>query len=109
MAAATAVAVKASPGFVVISGTCTLDPGSILTEANEDQTIAVAEAKVGDMVLVSPRAALLDGVAVVNPHVDTAGSITFTLENNAGVTRDVATGTWDWMLVRGQSGIATAG
>lgn len=105
MPAATAVAYSSHNGFVVISGTCTLDIGSIATEVNEDQTIAVPDAKVGDIVLVQPRAALLDGLAIVNPHVSATGTITFTVENNSASTRDQGSGTYDWMLIRGNEGV----
>ena len=86
-----------------LKGSFTLDIGSILTEANEDQTVAVPEAKIGDTVIITPRAALLDGVAIVNPHVSAAGTITFTVENNSGSTRDQGSGTYDYCLIRGSS------
>lgn len=109
MAAATAVTIKGVRGLVVDSGHCTLDPGAIAAGANEDQTIAVPTAKVGDMVIVAPRAALTDGAIATNPHVSAAGTITFTIENHTGGEINLASGVWDWTLLRGRQGAAHAG
>ena len=103
MPAATAVVYSAQRGAFV-TGEATLDPGSILTEANEDFTIPVPEAEVGDVAIVNPSAALLDGLIISNPHVSAAGTITATLENNSGSTRDQTSLTIYWALIKGQSG-----
>lgn len=109
MAAATDVERKAAPAAVIVGGSCTLDPGSIAGGANEDQTIAVEEAKVGDLVIVAPRAALTDGLIVTGAHVSAAGTITFTLENQTGSPIDEGSATWDWTLIRGNLAFAGTG
>lgn len=107
MAAGTGVTYKQGH-LQVIQASFTLNPGSMLTEANEDQTVAIDGCRVGDTVIVSPRAALLDGVIISNPHVSANGTVTFTLENNSGSTRDVASQVFDVTVLRGIAGGAFA-
>jgi hypothetical protein len=109
MAAATGVTYNLNRGLVVISGTATIDIESIATAVNQDCTIAVPDAKVGDIAFVGVRGVLLDGLIVANPHVSAAGTITFTVENNSASTRNEASATFDWMLIRGGEGIPSVG
>lgn len=104
MATASAVAYNGPLTFQALSGSFTLDIGSILTEANEDQTVTVEGARVGDLVIINPSAALLDGTIIANPHVSAADTITFTVENNSGSTRDNASATFYYMVLRGITG-----
>lgn len=102
MAAGSAVTRKEGPFGVIASGSFTLDPGSIAAAASEEQTVAVAEAKVGDSVIVSSRTVLTDGlVGPINPRVKTDGTISFWLENNHTAALDQSSGTWDFTLIRG--------
>lgn len=107
MAAGTGVTYK-NGHLQVIQASFTLDAGSLATETNEDQTVAIGGCRVGDAVIVSPRAALLDGVIIANPHVSADGTVTFTLENNSGTTRNLASQVFDVTVLRGLAGGAFA-
>lgn len=110
MAAATAVAPKTTVPFPTIkSGTFTLDPGSIAAGSREEQTAAIAEAKVGDIVLVAPRDALSAGLVISHARVSSDGNISFYLENHTAGGVDQASGTWDYTLIRGNLGAAGVG
>ena len=100
-----ATAITTNRGYLqVLTGTFVLDIGSILTAANEDSTIAIPDANVGDLVIIAPRAPRLDGLILANPHVDSDGSVTFTVENNSASTRDEASATYDYAIIRGITG-----
>lgn len=109
MAAATGVTRSTAPFLSVGQGEFTLDPGAIAAGANEDQTVAVAEAKVGDGVIVAPQAALTNGLVVTGAHVSADGTITFTIENHTSGSVDAASATWNYTLIRGNNGILAAG
>jgi hypothetical protein len=109
MAAATGVTYKAGRGAIIVGGTCVLNPGSIAAAAREDQTIAVPDAKIGDVVMVSPRDVLLAGLVVSHARVSAAGAISFFLANHSAGAVDQASGTWDWALIRGATGPSHVG
>lgn len=109
MADATAVASTEVHGLVLLSGTCTLNPGSLATGAREEQTISVPGAHVGDAVLVTPPADLGAGMLITPARVKSAGVISFYLENTSAGTVDVASGSWGWSVIRGQIGVSSAG
>lgn len=104
MATASALLNNDSHG-VFMGGSFTLDIGSILTAANEDETVSVPNVRVGDLVVVNPSAALLDGLIIANPHVSATGTITFTIENNSASTRDQGSATFYFTVIRGSQGI----
>lgn len=112
MAAASAITLNRPTGatLTVYSGTCTVDLGSIDAAAQEEVTIAVPNAKVGDAVIVSSRTALTDGLCgPINPRVASAGSVSFFIENNHTAAIDQASGTFDFMVIRGGIGVSTLG
>ena len=101
MAAATGVSYHDRPARL-ITGEATVDLASIAGAANEDSTIAVPEANVGDIVLVSPQATLLDGLVISQAYVSAAGTITFTTENHtAGALNQGAT-VFSFALIAGR-------
>lgn len=100
MSAATAIVMSALRGAYVC-GQCTIDPGSINAGVNEDQTIAVPECKVGDVVVISPQATLTDGLVISQAGVFAAGTITFTLENHTGGAINQGSTVFSFALFRG--------
>lgn len=106
MAAATAITFAQVPGVYMV-GSCTIDTENIGAGANQDNTIAVPEAKVGDIVIISPRATLLDGLVISQAGVFAAGTITFTIENHTAGALNQASTVFDFILIRGASGPLT--
>lgn len=104
MAAATGITRHTNAGAYA-TGEFTIDPGSISAGANEDQTVAVAEADVGDVVVISPQATLLDGLVLSQAYVSAAGTITFTLENHTAGALNQGSTVMSYALIRGQGTI----
>jgi hypothetical protein len=78
-----------------------LDPGSIAAGAREIETVAIPGVVVGDCVVICPRAtmALVIGYA----RVSAANAVEFSLENNTVGAVDLASGTFDYQVLRGST------
>ena len=109
MAAATGITYNEGRGAVIVTGTCTINPGSISAGGNEDMTIAASGVKVGDLCLVSPNELLLDGLVISAVGCYAAGTITFTVENHTGGALDEGSTVFNWGYIRGQQQVSWAG
>jgi hypothetical protein len=104
--AGTSVVGTNQPGFFT-SGSFTLDPASIAAASEGTETVPVPEARVGDVVHVTPRTALDEGIILSYAWVSASGTISVTLFNHTAGAIDVASATWDYVLIRGASGRAS--
>lgn len=83
-------------------GTVSLTQSALAAGAEEDLSGTVANAAVGDMVIVTPRDATAEtGLAVVAAWVSAAGTIKVRTSNlNAVTALTSGAKTWDYMLIR---------
>ena len=103
MATATGVTYHDVPALV-LTGEATVDLSSIAAAGNEDSTIAVPEANVGDIVAISPQATLLDGLVVSQAYVSADGTITFTVENHSAGALNQGSTVFSYAVMRGRNG-----
>ena len=102
MAAATAITVQETPG-VFLTGSYTLDPADLADGATASDTVAVPGVKVGDLVLVQPRADLAVDLTIQSAFVDAAGSLTVFLYNISGGSINLGSTTFDFAVFRGRN------
>lgn len=82
-------------------GTVTVNPGAITTGAELDYAMTVANAAVGDSLVMNPPAGGASaGLEVTSAWVDSAGTIKMRLRNNTGSTLTPASATWTYLLIR---------
>jgi hypothetical protein len=104
MATATAVAFTGRPTGNLVSGSFTLDPGSIAAGAQELETVTIPGVVVGDTVVINPAAALTAGlIAPGYVRVSAPNTVIFSIENNSAGAIDQASGTWYFTVLRGTS------
>lgn len=99
---ATAVAATDRPTGNFFSGTFTLDPSSLTTLTGEVATITVPGVLATDVATVSPQTALTTGIVVSYVRC-AANTITLGIFNATAGTIDVASGTWNYVVVRGST------
>lgn len=99
MAAGTSVTPSNSYGNF-LTGSFVLDPASVAGGAAGTHTVAVAEAAIGDVAIITSRTALTAGNVISNVRVSAAGTISFSTENTTAGAIDEASGTWDYALIR---------
>jgi len=109
MAAATNITYNEGRGAVIVTGRCTLDPGSIAAGSRETETIAVPGVKVGDICFASPQAALSNGLVIAQVACYADGTISVRVENHTAGAVDHGSGVWNWGYIRGQQQIGWAG
>lgn len=102
MATATAVSNIERPSGHFFAGSFVLDPGSLTTLTGEVETITVPGVAVGDVATVCPQAALTAGMVVSYVRC-AANTITFSIFNATGGTVDLASGTWNFVVMRGST------
>lgn len=90
---------KFAGGFV--TGSFVLDLASVPANEQATDTAAISQAKVGDVVIVTPRAALTEGLAVKHAFVSADGTVTVVLHNHTGTAIDEGSATFDYALFRG--------
>jgi hypothetical protein len=100
MVAATAITRNDRPGGHQQAFTFVLDPGSIASGASEAETVAIPGVAVGDVAVLTPRGAIPAGI-VVSPVRCVAGALNFNIENNSAGAVDLASFTWDVVILRG--------
>ncbi len=83
----------------VLTGTATLDFGSIASAASEDKTIAIAGAAVGDTVALALPAAPTAGI-VFNGFVSAAGTVTVRATNITAGAVDPASASYTAMVLK---------
>lgn len=82
-------------------GTVAVDVPSMLTATQTDVTISIADAVVGDTVILNPPAASMTaGLLVCQAHVSAAGSVKVRIHNQSAGTIDEASATWSYALIR---------
>ena len=78
----------------------TVDPASISAGAVNEETVTVSGAVAGDLVIVSPPAAIEASVCVVGAYVSASNTVKLRLYNPTGAPIDPASGSWVFGLVR---------
>lgn len=101
MATATGLAYHDRPAQI-ITGEFTADLASIAAAASEAIDVDLPEARVGDLVLVSPQSALDDGLVISSALVDADGSVVVEVENNHTSAIDQASTVFSFALIRGR-------
>lgn len=82
------------------TGTFTLDPGSIASGAQAEQTATITGVSTADKVLVFPPAAF-EALLVGSARVTAADTVKFMLGNLSGGAVDAASATWTYLAIRG--------
>lgn len=85
---------------LIRTGTVTWDPASVGAATAVEQNIAFASAAVGDIFILTPPAALNDGLIVGTGYCRTAGQITITIGNCTAGSLDAASGSWGYLQIR---------
>lgn len=80
-------------------GTFTLDPASIASGAQAEQTVTITGVTTSDVVIVNPPAAL-EALIVGQARVTAADTVKFMLANNSGGAVDGASRTWTYVAIR---------
>lgn len=88
------------------AGSFTLDLASLAANTQGTDTAAISEARVGDVVVVTPRAALTEGLAIKHAYVSADGVVTIVLHNHTGSPINEGSATFDYVGFRGGTGIA---
>jgi hypothetical protein len=83
-------------------GSFVLDPGSIAAGASEAETVAILGVAVGDVCVLGIQGAVPAGI-LVSPVRCQAGSIAFNIENNSAGAVDLASLTWNYIILRGST------
>jgi len=84
--------------FDVIPFTVTVDPASHIDGAGETIAITVTGAALGDLVLLGPGADMLD--LLYTASVTAADTVSLRIQNESTVTRDVASSTWNGLVLK---------
>lgn len=83
---------------VVASVTATVDPASLADAAGATTAVTVTGAALGDLVLVSAPYDLQD--VTVTAYVQAANAVEIRVQNEAGGARNLASGTWNIVVLR---------
>lgn len=83
---------------VVASVTATVDPASLADGDGASIDVTVTGAKLGDFVLVGPGVDVSD--VLVDARVTAADTVTIRVQNESGGTVDLASSTWNIMVLR---------
>ena len=79
--------------------TCTLDAGSLVDGAGETDDVTVAGVALGDMVLGASLSVDLVGL-IVTGYVSAANTVKFRIQNESGLTVNLASATMEIVVVR---------
>jgi len=82
----------------VLTGSATWDPGSLIDGAQESKDFTVTGAALGDFVLVGAGIDVTD--IIVAGVVSATNTVTVTMANETGGTLDIATSTWNVMVIK---------
>ena len=78
-----------------------VDPVSVAANTSEEQTIAVPEAEVGDIVIKICKPTLTAGIAIVDGRVDTDGSVEVQFLNTTGSAIDPPKEDYKFIVLKG--------
>lgn len=102
MPAGTAVLPIERPTGAQFHGQFVLDPGSIAAGGSEAETVTVQGVAVGDVCFLGIQGAVPAGI-LVSPVRCTANTLAFNIENNSAGAVDLASLTWNYIILRGSS------
>lgn len=108
MAAATGVT-KQKGGGVFFTGYFTLDSASLNAGAQIEHTVAIPEVKVGDVCVVNRRGTPTAGETYIGAYCAAAGTMTVVQVNLTANPIDAASGTYDFVVIRGRNAPAHTG
>ncbi len=80
-------------------GTFTLDPGSIASAGQAEQTVNIPGLTTADVVILNPPAAL-EALTVGQARVTAADTVKFMLANLSGAAVDGASRQWQYIAIR---------
>lgn len=80
------------------TGSTTWNPGNLADGAGETKSITVTGASLGDYVIVAAPYDLQD--CTVTGYVQAANKVEIRLQNESGGAKDLASGTWNVMVIR---------
>jgi hypothetical protein len=85
----------------ILKGTIAVTISALAAAAEEDISLTIAAATVGDMVLVSPlNASMETGVAVLAAWVSANGTVKVRVGNVSGSSLTGSTANWQYCLIR---------
>lgn len=80
-----------------IKATATVDPAAFVDNESQEINVTVAGAKVGDFVLVAPGVDLTE--ATFSAYVSAADTVTIVISMTGGDTNNVASSTWNILVL----------
>lgn len=83
---------------VVASVTATVDPASLADAAGASTDVTVTGAALGDFVLVAPKVDVVD--LLVDARVTAANTVTIRVQNESGAGANLASSTWNIVVLR---------
>lgn len=83
---------------VVASVTATVDPACLIDAAGASTDVTVTGAALGDFVLVAPKVDVVD--VLVDARVTAANVVTIRVQNESGATVNLASSTWNLLVLR---------
>lgn len=81
----------------VLTGSATINPGSLVDGANEPFAVTVTGAALGDFVIVGPGVDVQD--MTFSGAVTAADTVTILLQNESGGTLDLGSSTWNVLVI----------
>jgi hypothetical protein len=85
----------------IVKGSFTLDAADLATVTAADESVTIAGAAAGDIVIINPpTTALTAGMLVCNAHVSAANTVKIRLYNSSGGSINLASGTWYYTLIK---------
>lgn len=82
-----------------LSGTVTVDPGSITTLESLETAVTIPGAEVGDLILFNVPASLETGIVYSGARISAANTAQLRLSNITGGSVDPASRTWTYVLI----------
>lgn len=83
---------------VVASVTTTVDPASLADAAGASTDVTVTGAALGDFVLIAPKVDVVD--MTVTAFVTAANTVTIRVQNESGAGANLASSTWNILVLR---------
>jgi hypothetical protein len=90
------------PG-ATISGNFTLDLASVAADTQATDTVAIDFARVGDVVVCTPRGALTAGLELKHAYVSANGTVTLVFYNHTAGAIDESSTVFDYVVIRGSN------
>ena len=89
---------------IKVVASAAVNPASLIDAAGEDIDVTVTGAAVGDFVMFAPGVDM-QGITMT-AHVSAANTVTIRLQNESGGTLDIASSTWNFLIIDGSSGVS---